>query len=323
MLRILLAEDHPAVRRSIRGLVESRPGFSVVAEAADGSDAVALAERVRPDVAILDISMPVLNGLEACVQIRQRCPFTEIIFMTGHRMSNLEQKAQAAGASAVVIKDEADTQLVAALQPLDKHVPVHVGGTRVGSRHIAAFFASSADRYRVLAPFVAEGLDRGEKAFHIIDPPGRDLHLNGLRQEGVAVDEPLLTGQLELKGWEDIYFLAGRFDRHRMMQTIHDVFTAADSYDGPVRLIAHMEWALEEYPGVEDLIEFESRLNEMLPKYRDVAICAYDSTRFGSQTILDVVRSHPAVIIGGVLVENSLYTPTEQLVAQIAARPSS
>jgi hypothetical protein len=240
---------------------------------------------------------------------------TEIVFLTSHRMADLDQKARDAGAAAVILKDEAGVNLVGALEPFAQRAPVHLGGANIGSRHIAALFRSSADRYRVLAPFVAEGLDRGEKAFHIIDPPGRDTHLNGLRHEGVAVDEPLATGQLELRSWEDFYLLEGRFDRHRMTQMVRDLVATADETNGgPMRFIAHMEWALEQYPGVDDLIEYESRLNELLADYRDVVICAYDATRFTAETILAVVRSHPAVIIGGMLVENSLYTPAAQLV---------
>jgi len=322
MLRILLADDHASVRRSVRLLVERVLGFEVLAEARNGRDAVALAERVRPDVAILDISMPLLDGFDACVEIRRRCPYTEVVLFTAHHIDDVEQKALRAGAAAVVVKDvaDADTALIAALEPFDKRVPVHLGGTTVRSRHIAALFGSSTERYRVLAPFVAEGLDRGEKVLHIADTRERDAHLKGWREEGVSLDEPLSTGQLELASWEDHYLVEQRFDRDRMARTIRDICTPADSIESQLRLVADMEWALGECPGVEELIEYESRMNGILAGYRDVVICAYDTTRFSAATILDVIRSHPAVIIGGKLMENSLYTPTDELVEQLHAR---
>ena len=95
---------------------------------------------------------------------------------------------------------------------------------------------------------------------------------------------------------------------------------AADKYKKALAKNQRMEWALGECPGVEELIEYESRMNGILAGYRDVVICAYDTTRFSAATILDVIRSHPAVIIGGKLMENSLYTPTDQLVEQLHAR---
>src|SRR3989442_9129893 len=86
------------------------------------------------------------------------------------------------------------------------------------------------------------------------------------------------------------------------------------------RLVAHMEWALQDRPGVDDLVEYETRLNYLLPKYEDPVICSYDLSRFGARVAVDIMRTHPVVIVGGVLQENPFFVPPDQFLLELRER---
>lgn len=152
--------------------------------------------------------------------------------------------------------------------------PIHFANATLGSeRHICAFFHSPEEEYRVLLPFIREGIDRGEKAFHIVDPQKIDDHLS--RLQGAEIDTASTTarGQLVVKRWQDAYLRDGHFDQDRMLQLIEEVLTGGPKEGYSLtRLVAHMEWALEDFPGVNDLVEYETRLNFVLPKYKDPVI---------------------------------------------------
>ena len=86
------------------------------------------------------------------------------------------------------------------------------------------------------------------------------------------------------------------------------------------RLVANMEWALEDRPGVRDIVEYESRLNYILPKYDDTVVCTYDLGKFSASAVMDILRTHPMVIVGDVMQENPFYTPPDVLLPELAAR---
>lgn len=84
-----------------------------------------------------------------------------------------------------------------------------------------------------------------------------------------------------------------------------------------------MEWALTGLPGTGDLIEYETRVNYVIPKYEDTVICTYDLTKFGASAVMDALRTHPVVIIGGLLQENPFYVSPDQLLSEIRQRRSA
>jgi DNA-binding NarL/FixJ family response regulator len=115
---ILIADDHPVVRRGLKALLETRPGWRVVAEAKSGREALQKAKDVRPDVAILDISMPGLNGLDTTALIRQSSPKTRVLILTMHAGEELVERAVQAGASGYVLKSDAEDDLISAVSSL-------------------------------------------------------------------------------------------------------------------------------------------------------------------------------------------------------------
>lgn len=114
-LRILVADDHDVVRAGLRTLLESRKGWLVCAEATNGRDAVEKARECKPDVAVLDIGMPLLNGVEATRQIRKVSPATEILILTMHDSEMMIQSVLEAGARGYILKDDAGRNLLAAV----------------------------------------------------------------------------------------------------------------------------------------------------------------------------------------------------------------
>jgi DNA-binding NarL/FixJ family response regulator len=114
-IRILLADDHTVVRKGLRLLLEGHSGFHVIADAADGREAVALAAQHTPDVVVMDVAMPILNGIEAARQISAKLPETAIVFLSMHSDEGYVLKALKAGARAYLLKDSAEHDLISAV----------------------------------------------------------------------------------------------------------------------------------------------------------------------------------------------------------------
>ncbi|HWS72922.1 MAG TPA: MEDS domain-containing protein, partial [Thermoanaerobaculia bacterium] len=138
------------------------------------------------------------------------------------------------------------------------------------ARHVCAFFHPRDEEYRVLMPFIVEGFEHGDRAFHIVDPNHRPDHIERLAESGIDTGAAEKRGQLTVLPWEDAYLRGGHFDQNAMLALIEEVLTAGKTAGFPLtRLVANMEWALEDRPGVEDIVEYETRLNYVLPKYDD------------------------------------------------------
>ena len=152
--------------------------------------------------------------------------------------------------------------------------PIRFAGSVLDAqRHVCAFFHSHDEEYRVLLPFIKEGFERGEKAFHIVDPKLREEHRRRLASAGIDLEKAETSGQFELRNWADAYLRDGHFDQERMLGLIQEVLDGGIQQGfGLTRLVAHMEWALEDRPGVDDLVEYETRLNYVLPRYKDPVI---------------------------------------------------
>jgi hypothetical protein len=185
-------------------------------------------------------------------------------------------------------------------------------------RHVCAFFNSPDDEYRVTLPFIRDGLNRGDKAYHLVGPDRRDDHLRRLNAADIDVATLQQSGQFQLQGWDESYFGGeGRFDPDQWLGRLEQALSSGPSV---TRFVAHMEWALEDRPGVDRIIEYEARANYLLPKYKDPVICCYDLRRFSGDVVMDIMRTHPLVIIGGVLQENPFFVPPDQILEELRGR---
>jgi hypothetical protein len=200
--------------------------------------------------------------------------------------------------------------------------PVRLAGSVLRrSSHVCAFFHSREEEYRVQMPFIKDGFERGDRACHFVDPKQRADHLRRLEQAGIDLADAGARGQLDVRSWDEGYVDGGRFDQHRMIERILEIVNPANKPPGKLtRGIAHMEWALEDLPGVHDLVEYETLLNYVLPEYDDPIVCVYDLSRFDAGVVIDIMRTHPMVIVGGILQENPFYVPPDEMLKELEER---
>ena len=199
---------------------------------------------------------------------------------------------------------------------------VKLAGREIGcSCHACAFFHNDDQFYKVMLPFIREGFDAGDRAVHIVDPAKRERHMATLSKAGIDATGGEEKRQLEVRKWEEAYLRDGHFDQERMLALIQEVLEDGRRKEFPMtRLVANMEWALEDRPGVGDIVEYESRLNYILPKYDDTVVCTYDLGKFSAAAVMDILRTHPMVVVGEVMQENPFYTPPDVLLPELAAR---
>jgi DNA-binding NarL/FixJ family response regulator len=179
-VRILVVDDHAVVRRGVRSLLESHEGWEVCGEATTGRDAVAQSLRLRPDVVVMDLSLPDLNGLDATRQILKAVPDTEVLVLTMHHSEECTRDVLQAGARGLVLKADADENLLAAVDSLRQHKP----------------FLTSTVADLVLDDYVRRG-DSAEAAF--VSPTAREREVIQLLAEGQSNKEAASTLGISVK----------------------------------------------------------------------------------------------------------------------------
>ena len=200
--------------------------------------------------------------------------------------------------------------------------PISFAGRQLSEvRHICAFFNSDEEEYRVLLPFIKEGFERGDKAVHVVNPDQHQDHTQRLTDVGIDPAAAQQSGQLELRTNTETYLRDGRFDQDRMIEVFERA--VSDNHKGKFplsRIVCRMDWAAEDGSHIDNLVEFESRVNEVWRRHDDAVICTYHLPKFGGDTVIDIMRTHPLIIIGGTLQENPFFVPPEQFLPEVRAR---
>jgi DNA-binding NarL/FixJ family response regulator len=173
-LRILIVDDHAVVRRGVRSLLESEEGFEITGEATTGREAVDKARRLQPDVVVMDLSLPELNGLDATRQILKDSPRCEILVLTMHHSEELARDVLQAGARGYVLKSDADQSLIAAVKSLREHKPFLSSRVtefvlddylrRTDAHEVALSYETVTAREREIIQLLAEGKSNKEAA---------------------------------------------------------------------------------------------------------------------------------------------------------------
>ena len=200
--------------------------------------------------------------------------------------------------------------------------PISLGGSKLSeTRHVCAFFNSDDEEYRVLLPFIKEGFVSGHKAVHVINPGQHQNHLQRLAGVGIDTSSARRGGQLEVRTNTETYLRAGRFDQELMLKEFEQLASGNAKGEFPLsRIICRMDWAAAAESQVEDLVEFESRVNDVWSRHDDAIICTYHLSQFGGGTVIDILRTHPLVIIGGILQQNPFYIPPEEFLHEFRRR---
>jgi DcmR-like sensory protein len=200
--------------------------------------------------------------------------------------------------------------------------PIPFGGFPLGkSRHVCAFFNSDDEEYRVLLPFIKAGFECGDKAVHVIQPDHRRDHVRRLADAGIDSVAAQQSGQLEIRSSSETYLRDGRFDKERMLAVFEEMASRDAKGRFPVsRIVCHMDWVVERPSQLDALVEFESRVNDVWARHEDAVICVYDLAKFGGAAVLDMVRTHPLVVIGGVLQHNPFFVPPDEFLRELRER---
>jgi len=200
--------------------------------------------------------------------------------------------------------------------------PISLAGSQLGeTRHVCAFFNNDEDEYRVLLPFIQDGLKSGDKAVHVLNPRQRQDHLRRLAAAGIDSAAAQQSGQLELQVNTEVYLPDGRFDQDRMVQVFEQLASGnAKGGFSLSRICCRMDWAVEGRSYVDDVIEFESRVNEVWRRHDDAVICTYHLGQFGGDAVIDIMRTHPMVIVGGILQHNPFFVPPAEFLREFRQR---
>jgi hypothetical protein len=201
--------------------------------------------------------------------------------------------------------------------------PISLGGSQLGSvRHICAFFTNDDEEYRVLAPFIREGLSCGDKTVTVINPEARQDHLQRLAMAGIDSTSHEQSGQLLIRNNSEVYLRDGRFDQDRMLVAFEQMAASARSAEGfPMsRIVCRMDWVSGDQSRVDDVIEFESRVDDVWRRYDDAVICTYHLGQFSGDAVIDIMRTHPMVVIGGLLHQSPFFTPPEEFLHEFRGR---
>ena len=168
-------------------------------------------------------------------------------------------------------------------------------------RHACVLVDGPEDADRWLLPFIVEGIEQGDRVFHMVDPGLRDAHLERLRDSGVDIERAAASRQLEVVTWTDSYLRGGKFDGSAQLEFVKQILDEGRQLGFPrTRLIGSTEWALDD-PTARDLLRYEARVDAYLRTGQDVAVCTYDLNHHSARTIAEVMSTHPVALAGGAL----------------------
>ena len=180
--------------------------------------------------------------------------------------------------------------------------------------HVCAFYPSMSERDEILIPYLAEGLHAGDKCIAVLDSgDGPSI----ARQVRDSPDDPTARrGDLAMYDSRETYLADGRFATDAMLEFWEESVTEAlGGGFSFTRIAGEMTWALSELPGVEDLVEYEAELNRFLPRFPQVVVCLYELDRFDGEVLVDVLKTHPKVLLGGIVLANPYYLEPDEFLA--------
>ncbi len=317
---IMVVDDTEDIRELMR-LQLTTLGYWVV-EAANGQEAVEAVSNECPALILMDLTMPVLDGLEATRLIRQTAGVCDVVIVafTALASGGKRREALAAGCDDFMEKPVGIEKLAALLDrhlkgrhliSMNSHLARQMSGLRHGD-HTCLVYESEEEQLRALVPFIAEGLRRGECCYFTGNERSIGQVASALRGAGVEADREQKRGALSLSTPKESYLKTGRFDMEEQFGQFAAMIdqVRGDGFGG-LRHAGQMDWAIEHEQDPETLIEYEAKLNDIVPGLRLTGLCQYDRRRFPSEIIRDAIRTHPVVVLRDEVCPNHLYEPPE------------
>jgi hypothetical protein len=183
--------------------------------------------------------------------------------------------------------------------------------------HLCAFYFGRAERDAVMLPFLRAGLRAGDRCLCVVDSPEIPDVLASIDEDaddGIDVAGCVASQQLDVRKSSAAYLRTGTFSPEGMISFLDETVGDATTTGGVhfFRTTGETGWALEGAPGVEELIDYESELNRFVPRYPQAILCLYDLERFGGGMMVDLLRTHPKILLGGLVLENPHYLSPDE-----------
>ncbi|HXD47358.1 MAG TPA: MEDS domain-containing protein [Gemmatimonadaceae bacterium] len=180
--------------------------------------------------------------------------------------------------------------------------------------HICAFFDSRTEEYDILAPYYKEGIELDERVITIVDSHRQADHRARLASKGIDVPTAVNDGRLAILTAEETYMKGGKFGAERMYEMLQGALAEAEQDGRRVRTSGVMDWALNGAAGTEELMEYESRVNFLVPKYDCTLLCVYDINEISGRMMMEILSTHPYIVHGRRVRENPYYVqPIDRL----------
>jgi hypothetical protein len=182
--------------------------------------------------------------------------------------------------------------------------------------HVCAFFDSREEEYATLLPYLREGLDDGDEVINVLDAARLPDHRRRLTAAGIQERKD----NISIGSSEETYFHEGRFEIERMVAFLQNRLIAAKAEGRRVRTAGWMDWIHREAPGTERAMEYEARVNRLVPSFDCTFMCVYDLARLNGGMVADILATHPWAIINGDIRQNPFFVPPDQYLSQVFAR---
>lgn len=196
------------------------------------------------------------------------------------------------------------------------------GETLSGPLHICAFFESREEQYEILLPWIKEGIENNEEVLTILETDLHEEHRERISKANIPLEQSLEKGQLKIVSTEDTYLQGGAFAVDRMYGIVEEAVCSAENGPyGKFRGCGDMVWALKNLPGTDELMEYEAKLNMLMPQHECTILCAYDINKFSGRAVADILATHSHVIMNGRIHRNPHYMNPIDMLEKLIKRP--
>ena len=182
--------------------------------------------------------------------------------------------------------------------------------------HICAFFSSDDEAYDTLIPYFKEGVDGGAVVVNVLDQARHADHRARLAAAGLGTGE----GGIELASSEETYLAGGEFNMEQMVDFVQDRLSSAASEGRYVRTAGWMDWLHRHPLAIDRALEYEARMNLLVPTFDCTFLCVYDLSHLDGQTVVDIMATHPYVVLKGKIHANAFYIPPQTYLAELLTR---